>query len=50
MAENQLPFVEGESINTPPLFCVMDYPFWKIRMNFFMESINRGIWNVVVND
>ncbi|KAL2340391.1 hypothetical protein Fmac_008331 [Flemingia macrophylla] len=48
MASNQLPFVEGVSINRPPLFCSDNYAFWKVRMKIFMESIHRSIWQAVV--
>ncbi|KAL2325895.1 hypothetical protein Fmac_024953 [Flemingia macrophylla] len=50
MAGNQLPFVEGASINRPPLFCGDNYPFWKVRMKIFMESVHRSIWQSVVTD
>ncbi|XP_068503614.1 uncharacterized protein [Phaseolus vulgaris] len=42
-------FAEGSSINRPPMFRGMNYAFWKIRMKFFMESIDFGIWEVVVD-
>jgi len=50
MAWNQLSFAKGESINRPPLFCGLNFSFWKVRMNNFMESVNRGIWQAMVND
>ena len=49
MAGNQLTFAKGASISKPPLFCGMNYPFWKVQMKIFMESINRGILSVLVN-
>jgi len=49
MARNQLAFVEGASINKNPMFYGVNYPFWKVRMKIFMESVNRGIWQAVVN-
>jgi len=48
MAE-KLPFGEGASINGPPLFCGLDYQLWKVRMKIFVESIDRGIWDTIVN-
>jgi len=42
-------FAEGSSINRPPMFRGMNYAFWKIRMKFFMESIDFGIWEAVVD-
>jgi len=49
MAENRLPFVEGASINRPPIFSGVNYQFWKVRVRIFIESIDRGIWNAIVN-
>jgi len=48
MAE-KLPFGEGASINKTPLFCGLNYQLWKVRMKFFVESIDRKIWNVITN-
>ena len=45
----KLPFGEGASINRPPLFCRLNYQFWKVRMKIFVESIDRGIWDVITN-
>jgi len=49
MAENKLPFAKGASINIPPMFSGVNYQFWKVRMKIFIESIDRGIWNAIVN-
>jgi len=49
MYEFKLSFVEGVSINRPPMFGGLNYAFWKIRMKFFMESIDIEIWDAVVN-
>jgi len=49
MAESKLPFVEGASINRLPMFSGVNYQFWKVRMKIFIESIDRGIWNAIVN-
>jgi len=48
MAE-KLPFGKGASINRSPLFCGLDYQLWKVRIKIFVESIDRGIWDVIVN-
>ena len=42
-------FAEGASINKPPLFTGENYPFWKVRMQIFLESVDRGIWDAVLN-
>jgi len=49
MAENKLPFAEGAFVHRPPMFCRVNYQFWKVRMKIFIESIDRGIWNAIVN-
>jgi len=49
MAEKLL-FGEGVSINKTPLFCEMNYQFWKIRMKFFVESVDREIMDAITND
>jgi len=49
MAENKLPFAEGASFHRPPMFCGLNYQFWKVRMRIFIESIDRGVCDVIVN-
>jgi len=49
MAENKLRFAEGASIHRPPMFSGVNYQFWKVKMKIFIESIDRGIWNAIVN-
>jgi len=49
MAENKLPFAEGASIHRPPMFCGLNYQFWKVRMRIFIESIDHGVWDAIVN-
>ena len=49
MAESKLPFAEGASIHRPPMFCDLNYQFWKIRMQTFIESIDKGIWDTIIN-
>ena len=46
---DRLPFGEGASINRPPLFCGLNYQFWKVRMKIFMESLEKGIWDAIEN-
>ena len=48
VGQNQT-FAEGASINRPPLFTGENYPFWKVRMQIFLESVDRRIWDAVVN-
>jgi len=46
----KLPFGEGASINKPPLFCGLNYQFWKVRMKIFVESLDKRIWDAIEND
>jgi len=46
---DKLPFGECASINRPPLFCGVNYQFWKVRMKSFIESIEKGIWDAIKN-
>jgi len=32
-----------------PYIYGVNYQFWKVRMKIFIESIDRGIWNAIVN-
>jgi len=49
MSEFKVLFAEGSSINRPHMFNGMNYAFWKIRMKFFMESIDSCIWAAMVH-
>jgi len=49
MAESRLPFAEGASINRPPMFSGENYQFWKIRMKIFIQSVDHGVWDAIVN-
>jgi len=31
------------------MFSGVNYQFWKVRMKILIESIDRGIWNAIVN-
>jgi len=47
---NKMSFGEGASLNKPPLFCGQTYPIWCIRMKFFIQSLDKDIWNVISNN
>jgi len=49
MAENKLLFAEGASIHRPSMFSGINYQFWKIKMQIFIESIDKEIWDAIVN-
>jgi len=42
---DKMPFGEGASINRPPLFYGVNYQFGKVRMNFFIHSTDKSIWD-----
>jgi len=44
---DRLPSGEGASINISPLFCGLNYQFWKVRMKIFVESLDKGIWDAM---
>jgi len=46
---DRLPFGASASINRPPLFCGLNYQFWKMRMKIFVESLDKGIWDAIEN-
>jgi len=41
-------FCEGACTNWRPLFAGENYPFRKVKVQIFLESIDRGVWDVVV--
>jgi len=49
MSNTSQTFAEGAFINKPPLFAGENYPFWKIRMKICLESVDKGVWDAVVN-
>ena len=46
--QNQI-YREGASINRPPLFEGNNYPFWKSRMQIFLQTLDYGVWDAVEN-
>jgi len=49
MVENKFPFAEGASIYRTPMFCGLNYQFWKVRMRIFIESIDCSVWDAIIN-
>jgi len=49
MSNTSQTFAEWASINRPPLFAGENYPFWKMRMIIFLELVDKGVWDAVVN-
>jgi len=42
-------YKEGASINQSPLFEGDNYSLWKARMEIFLQTIDFGVWDVVLN-
>ncbi|MQL79697.1 hypothetical protein Taro_012144 [Colocasia esculenta] len=39
--------IEGQSVNRPPLFDGEDYPYWKTRMEYFLQGHDYQIWSII---
>ncbi|KAL6334312.1 hypothetical protein AAG906_014713 [Vitis piasezkii] len=39
--------VESFSTTRPPLFTGTDYPYWKTKMTWFIQSTNLDLWDVI---
>ncbi|MQL77280.1 hypothetical protein Taro_009694 [Colocasia esculenta] len=40
-------YVEGQSVNRPPLFDGEDYNYWKTRMEFFLQDVDFQLWSII---
>jgi len=49
MVEFKLSFAESVYSNIPLMFGGVKCPFWKFRMKIFIEAIDRGIWDAIMN-
>jgi len=47
MASSNYLFLEGNSINRPPIFNGVGYHYWKTRMQIFIEAIDLNIWEAI---
>ena len=39
--------VESFSTTRPPLFTGTDYPYWKTKMTWFIQSTNLDLWDII---
>ena len=39
--------IESFSTNLPQLFMGTNYPYWKTKMTWFLQSINLDLWDVI---
>ena len=44
----QITFKDGASLNWPPLFEGEHFSFWQKRIEIFIQSIDLGVWNVII--
>ncbi|KAI5681520.1 hypothetical protein M9H77_02748 [Catharanthus roseus] len=44
---SNIPYVEGFSTNSPPLFNGTNYTFWKSRIKIYICSINFDLWSIL---
>ena len=40
--------VEGHATNRPPLFSGTNYAYWKKRMEYYLKSIDKALWNITI--
>ena len=39
--------IESFATNKSPFFVGTDYPYWKTKMTWFLQSTNLDVWNVI---
>ena len=42
-------FQEGQSLSRPPLFNGENYPYWKKRMENFIQSVDLEMWDIILD-
>ena len=42
--------IESFATNKPPFFTGIDYPYWKTKMTWFLQSTDLDLWDVIEND
>jgi len=47
MASSNFLFLEGNSINRPPIFNSEGYHYWKTWIQIFIEAIDLNIWEAI---
>ncbi|XP_077215726.1 uncharacterized protein LOC143850352 [Tasmannia lanceolata] len=40
-------YAEGQASNRPPYFNGLNYGYWKIRMDFYLKSIDFEMWELI---
>ena len=42
--------IESFAKNRPPCFMGTNYPYWKTKMTWFLQSTDLDVWNVIEDD
>ena len=42
--------IESFAKNRPQFFMGTDYPYWKTKMTWFLQSTNLDVWDVIEDD
>ena len=42
--------IESFVKNRPPFFMGINYPYWKTKMTWFLQSIDLDVWDVIEDD
>ena len=42
--------IESFAKNRPPFFLGINYPYWKTKMTWFLQSTNLDVWDVIKDD
>ena len=40
-------YIESFTTNRPPFFVGTDYPHWKTKMTWFLQSTDLNVWDVI---
>ena len=47
---SRLSHIEIFATNRPPFFTGTDYPYWKTKMTWFLQSTDLDVWDVIEDD
>ena len=47
---SSLSHIESFATNRPPFFVGTNYPYWKTKMTWFLQSTDLDVWDVIEDD
>ena len=50
MKPSSLSHIESFATSRPPFFTGIDYPYWKAKMTWFLQSTDLDVWDVIEDD